>query len=480
MVSFSSKAELLSHLDNNRFNGPKRLQEAIMFIENEQGVNDILVPIISCITDIEISRPLYKRARIRIIAAIYNVPGLMSLLCDPDVLDNLSPNTLERICTLLELMVMTLVEARSSDYVSTLAKALRVHHIAGAQKVCDLLLIRDSDENSNKKILEEDTKEVACWALDLRPPGGDVRRHDNDHRNFRDIQLLPTEEEINTKTKSWLPLASHENAFIENKELRMLDNNFRLLREDAMSSIRSNIQEHTRSWSNARLLGLSHTYEVTKKEKIQPLSFLLQLGASYVDSERDWKRSRSLPFEGVIALCDPTDKMRARRFGTITTRVHDEKGRWLNDPGGPIIGVSFRDEEDVLKSLEESYHNISVLAHRGSKTIKEVEDLFDSHTLIEASASFFSYEPILSALQELESVPLAHELVYMNSTPRTPEYLPRKLQMPNAPPFNGFLCNLDEWSNQEIVNNTSLDESQADALRCAFSSRVALIQGPPG
>ena len=477
MVSFSSKADMLNFLDDNRYHGRKRLQEVIKFIEREEDVNDILVPMISCIMDDEISRPLYKRARIRIIAAIYNVQGLLSLLSEPDILDNLPPHSLRVICTLLELMVMTLVEARSCDNLLALAKALRAHRIhciPGAKTLCDLLLI--DAEKSNETFHEEDTTEVACWVSDLRPPGG---RHGNDYKIFRDIQLLPTEEEIHAKSKPWLPLASQENVFIENKELRMLDSNFRLMREDAMSSIRSNILEGTRSWSKARILGLSHTYEDTKKAKIQRLSFLVQLGSSYAGSKKDWNRSRSLPFEGVIALCDPTNKKRVRRFGTITTRIHEETDKWLNDPSGPIIGVSFR-KEDVLQCLQESFQNMSVMASRGSKTIKDVEDLFLSHTLIEASGSFFPYEPILSAIQELQTVPLAHELVYMNTSPRTPEYLPRRMRMPNTPPFHGFICDLDNWSNQDIVHNTSLDESQADALRCAFSSKVALIQGPPG
>ena len=39
----------------------------------------------------------------------------------------------------------------------------------------------------------------------MRPPGG---RHDNDFENFRDIQLVPTDDEIKCEAQSWLPLAS--------------------------------------------------------------------------------------------------------------------------------------------------------------------------------------------------------------------------------------------------------------------------------
>ena len=63
--------------------------------------------------------PLYKKARIRIVATIYSVPGLISHLTEPDILEMLSPNSAQIICSLLELMVMTLVEARNCKDVQT-------------------------------------------------------------------------------------------------------------------------------------------------------------------------------------------------------------------------------------------------------------------------------------------------------------------------------------------------------------------------
>lgn len=480
MQSFSSKAEMLTHLDDNRYYGPTRLQEALAFIEDVNSINEILVPMILCIVDNEISRPLYKKARIRVIASIHNVPGLMSFLSESDIVEMLPPNSADIICSLLELIVMTLVEARSCNNIHCLAKALKRNGARGAQKVCDLLLI--SPEKSSVAT-EHESSDVACWVSDLRPPGG---RHDNDHKNYRDIQIVPTQEEINSQSLPWLPLASQDNAFIESREMRMLDSNFRLLREDAVSSMRSNLEEGKRVWTNARILGLNNGYENAgkekKKQRIQPLSFMVQLSSSYAGKKMNWERSRALPLEGVIAFCDPVDK-KVQRMGTITTRLYKEKDKWLNDPLGPIIGVSFHNEDDVLVSLQEALENMKILAVRSDSPMEKwqnVEGLFLSYTLIEASGSFFSYKPVLSALQELSSIPLAQELAYLNPSTDRPDYLPAQMLMPKTPSFKGFCCELDGWSNQKIIDNTSLDESQADALRCALNSKVALIQGPPG
>ncbi|GAX25926.1 hypothetical protein FisN_6Hu036 [Fistulifera solaris] len=52
--------------------------------------------------------------------------------------------------------------------------------------------------------------------------------------------------------------------------------------------------------------------------------------------------------------------------------------------------------------------------------------------------------------------------------------------MPCDSSFKRHQCSLSSWSSADIVRYTSLDPSQADALKHAFTSRVSLIQGPPG
>jgi hypothetical protein len=494
MVSFASKAELLGLLDDNRYYGSDRLKEALAFIEDNREIDEILVPMVMCLVDEEINRPLYKKARIRIVATIYSVPGLFSHLTEPDILEMLSPHSAQIICSLLELMVMTLVEARNCKDVQTLAKSFKKDGVDGAEKLCNLLLINENGQTppQAESLSFTSSSVVACWVSDKRPPGG---RHDNDHENYRDVRLVPTQEEISCETPPWLPLFSQENAVIENLEMRLLDTNFRLLREDAVASIRSNIEEKKRVWNNARVVGLTGDYGTIGKGKVQPLSFIVQLGSSYARKCTNWERSRALPHEGIIALCDPVDK-KVQRLGTITARLHKEKDKWLHDKYGPVIGVSFHNSEDIISSLQEVADNSAVLARaklesRCSFTAQswsqveaqswsQVEKLFLNYDLIEASGSFFSYRPILSALQEFASVPLARQLAHLNPENQRPDYIPSTMSMPKTEYFNGYSCDFDHWSTQEVVSNTSLDESQAAAIHHALTSKVALIQGPPG
>ncbi|KAL7484059.1 hypothetical protein ACHAW6_009716 [Cyclotella cf. meneghiniana] len=98
--------------------------------------------------------------------------------------------------------------------------------------------------------------------------------------------------------------------------------------------------------------------------------------------------------------------------------------------------------------------------------------------MTETSDSFFSYRPVLEALKEMTSVPLAQDIVLLTPTGERPSYLPRHVCMPRD--FGGLECNLDAWQNDNIVESTTLDQSQVTALYQALSSHVTLIQGPPG
>lgn len=56
-----------------------------------------------------------------------------------------------------------------------------------------------------------DMPEARSFIIDKSPPGG---RHDNDHINFRDIELIPTTDELDCDS-AYLPLASGENQVLE-------------------------------------------------------------------------------------------------------------------------------------------------------------------------------------------------------------------------------------------------------------------------
>lgn len=83
-------------------------------------------------------------------------------------------------------------------------------------------------------------KQSANFLVDQDLPGELSRngpRHDNDHASITDIQILPTAEEMASFREDYLPsITSHGHQ--PSSLARLLDRQFRLLREDTVGQLR--------------------------------------------------------------------------------------------------------------------------------------------------------------------------------------------------------------------------------------------------
>lgn len=70
--------------------------------------------------------------------------------------------------------------------------------------------------------------------IERKAPGG---RHDNDHSNICDIDIMPTFEEINCARSEYLPVKDPRQWHLDGLA-GLLDRNFRLLREDMIGQLR--------------------------------------------------------------------------------------------------------------------------------------------------------------------------------------------------------------------------------------------------
>ena len=275
-------------------------------ISGPECVDAILYPILSNIITKETARPLHKARRKMAISIIFYAPGLMEFL-STEWLDDMKKTTIDAtklVCELLIEASLSILEARSSNHVKTIAKVVREYSCVDTELVHRLCAIVQLDKkegvaSSATKERKSEARAVACWGSDLEPPG---ERHDNDHSNFRDISLVPTQEELAYHGRSWLPLSSGENSFIGDPEQHLLDKNFRLLREDAVGAMRENIVDPPPSkvWKNARIIGAS-CKDVFNPRATAPLYFLVQLEVPK-GKKVDWKQQRALPNDGLIAF----------------------------------------------------------------------------------------------------------------------------------------------------------------------------------
>jgi hypothetical protein len=497
MVNFDSKVDLLARLDDGRKFGRDRIREALSCMETSDDVEKILIPLIQVILNEETLKPLYEPLRNRILMSLFEIPCLLETISNLHTVRLGSQETVETLCKFLIALVKSFVESRQSKILWQLAQEFKERpEIKEGNILCAILLVDEKhslDEVSGvedvfKKDLSNNQIRSICWVTDRIAPGD---RHSNDHFNFRNIRIVPPIDELLCEQNPWLPLADKSNIIIENPEMCLIDSNFRLLRADSIYAMQESLNDQAQLWKRCRIVGLN-----LDGEELSPMYFVIEIDKrNFSGKLSDWKNNdQILPQSSIVALCKDGIPL---RLGTIIQRlgtIIQGGGKKKSGPILPQIGVVFESENDFLKSMEDVVKNLPLymqiielrkkISHEKNTVMKDKQSFYtqehlleqmNSYDLVEVSKSFFSNAPILKALQELQSVPLAEEIVHLS--PKIPDNLPSTVLLPECPPFHHFRINLDRWSTEDIVGNTSLDASQAEALRHCLTNRVALVQG---
>jgi hypothetical protein len=491
METFDSKSELLAKLEDNRDEGSRRIREVLALINSAEGVEKLLIRFLKQVITEETSRPLFVTLRNKVLMQVYTVPALLDTLVQHTVATSMHTESATCLCLFLVAISKAFIEARNNQSVMEIARSLRERgDVDDARVLCALVLVEPQRELSNTNVGVK-KKGTVVWITDEIPPGG---RHDNDHLNFRNITIVPTADELCCETRPWLPFACGGNNFLDDPATRVISNSFRLLREDALLTMKERINENHQPWKNARIIDL----DIAVYKGV--VSFVVQCDRRG-RGRQNWALSRSLAHGSVVAFCkDGIPKM----MGTISVSDKEKEGSWLKAPGGPKIGVMIDVQGDDFKqALGFVVHN-SAYSHHIDKLVVQYKDAskkketarvaslatqinrYKSHLvsfdLIEVSSSFFTYQPILKSLQSMTTLPFLEEICENSSggTGGHLDYLPSKVRMPHDKICHGSICDLQAWSIEDLVSKTSLDTSQARAIYHTFTNRVALIQGPPG
>ena len=293
-------------------------------------------------------------------------------------------------------------------------------------------------------------------------PGG---RHDNDFKDYREVAILPTADEITSKEQPYYRTSDEldDPATIDTRLGTYLDNHFRLLREDMVYDMREEL-------------------EIVQGKKKGHRMGLMVHGLKLVDSycgtparQVKWgiqlECSKDLPiFEGVKPKDRKTALQNQRRFakhGSMACILINDK----------VIGFgSIYRDEDLLSQkppvfvvqLEGKASTINVLTRL--KTADNVK-------MVQIDTALFAYEPVLRAIQEINDVPLAEELLFWkNDSPARPPSFPE-------PDIVAALevdpsCELQSYLGTST--SIKLDKKQAASLVTTLTQKVSLIQGPPG
>jgi hypothetical protein len=158
-----------------------------------------------------------------------------------------------------------------------------------------------------------------------------------------------------------------------------------------------------------------------------------------------------------------------------------------------------RDEERLANP--EPRIGVSACSERDCRMLIALRIRELSFTLVQCHAAFFAYRHVLEQLQQRNEVPFLDELLLKPSVigssvaPKYKSAEPNYSQSDVEPPSSRLyelashvrMAILSKQPNavrqyirSPALDKMSLDESQLKALHHALTSRVALIQGPPG
>ncbi|RPA90894.1 hypothetical protein L873DRAFT_1753088 [Choiromyces venosus 120613-1] len=346
-------------------------------------------------------------------------------------------------------------------------------------------------------------------------PGGLSRegpRHDNDHSDISKIHILPSTEEILSHRNQFLPQRSLDCPHHLEGISRVLDFQFRLLREDTSGQLREAVrvvhedwQElietekkkgkkdwgrksgiHTLIYKNARTEragfsekeGLVLTMTFDQPSRVQGLSNRART--------EWWGRSKFLAPGSLLCLMDSSKRS---TFLVVSQRRRDQAISDLaSDP--KRCTVKFRFAESISQDDIVNIFN----------SVAGFVDADTTRALVEFPGLLFaSFEPVLKTLQQLSksaNLPfqkwLAPSPIYHYYPDTESEYtlVPPPLYM-TKPGTEIDLSSITSgyplkysinrpFRMEELEAHTTLDKGQCRALIASLSQEMSLIQGPPG
>lgn len=394
-----------------------------------------------------------------------------------------------------------------------------------------LLQMADAIPNSGTSYKPTQVAPKPQYRLQVDFPGELSRegpRHDNDHADISKIKILPTSEEISSHRNEFLPQRSLDYPHHREGISRVLDFQFRLLREDTSGQIREAVRTVQDNWQD--LTEEAADGKGTKKRKIKTAGVRtliyknaqiesvkcsqrdgVVLSASFdqptqvgklSDKERRdwWTRSKFMAIGSLLCL---VDNLKRSTFLVVCERVVSaaEEASRRGSSRETHLG-----QGDLASNQQRA---VITLRFAGSVSEIDVENVFKRITsgpegttqvLVEFPGLLFtSFDPVLKCLQQVSktgNVPfpkwLAPSTVYEYSLGSTPGhvYVPPPLYMTKP----GMVLDLKsitgdqpltysitkEFHAGDLQRTTTLDHGQCEALVASLSRELALIQGPPG
>ncbi|XP_076448801.1 NFX1-type zinc finger-containing protein 1-like isoform X2 [Babylonia areolata] len=278
--------------------------------------------------------------------------------------------------------------------------------------------------------------------------------------DFAQLSIFPSPQDMEWNKNFFLRANKEEGAYRDANHY--LDVQFRLLREDYIRPLRLGIKKFRELKNKGESFSKNPDLRLYTKVQIismickESLEHRLQFEMTPQLKRVRWQSSKRFLFGSLVCLT--TDDFDSTFFAIVTNRdIKDlEKG---------IIQVRFESGLEHVLELSSS----------------------DVFTMAETTAYFEAYRHVLEGLREMQGcLPMSRYLVDCKQKIKPPKYLLTGRTMDLTvllKDFSGYnassvsVINTLRWPP---VEQTTLNESQLEAVQTALSKELAIIQGPPG
>lgn len=342
----------------------------------------------------------------------------------------------------------------------------------------------------------------------------DGPRHDNDHADIAEIQIMPTYQEIKATRSEYLPTTDPSTWHLPGIRGR-LDREFRLLREDTIGQLRDAIHDilgpfRDHSKNSARISAYEDA-EVTDVaiDRHNGLELEVQCRQPYMIfnmSEQDrrtwWDQSKRLQVGALVCVLDTAGTVQFCTVAESTMRTEkDDKAKKRKDDGEELdkTGKEPRTLSFSRDFLCVRLHLVDHSPAELDRTLRWCKSIGPCpiKRLVEFPGVLLaSFRHTLEALQKLSEnpdLPFSDLIAPETCTSRTGPCAVSPPLFARVPGFeydlsclmkNGtkeFSATLDRVPTaDEVMAKTSLDLTQSQALLKTLSRELSLIQGPPG
>ncbi|MEW5313864.1 MAG: hypothetical protein WDW38_005396 [Sanguina aurantia] len=416
--------------------------------------------------------PYQKYEAERFVAALLEYPDPVDLLYRLNSTKDTSPIGWFLLC-----IVSSAEESRTDEAVLHLAAALKARGDSSSNSL-DVVLLGASVPAAPSEEPTSDGEEMTSLEELRLQPGG---RHDNDHADYRSIGIMITSDEALCRRQPFLPHRS-DHHLSASPEAALLDMQFRLLREEMVGPLRSELQ----------VLGL---LPPTKPElPTQPR----QPGEPASDSASDSDDSR-------LSLA-PSTATASTQGGVATWRSHLAAGdseaqplqqhpgqqrnvfgpvgvEWVQLRPRPCVMVSFAlPPSHPAAKLPKQEEREAFWANSGKATLpldgsvcfaRNGNPVLFATVVRREPRELAMPRPTIGLAFHASEAELVDILTCMGST------LLAETSMVQIA-SNSFGIQPVLRALQELAARMDLDASQLTAMRQALTHRVSLTQGPPG